>query len=64
MQQKSGTPLLDIRTIHTRDSTHNKKNYNIAASNEVAVIFVANDGDPHIKIDVTVFLRNSENFLL
>ena len=26
------------------------------------MVFVADDGDPPIKRDVTVFLRNSENF--
>ena len=61
-KKKSGTPQLDIRMIYTRDSTHDKKRYNIAACNEVAVIFVADDGDPPIERDVTVFLRNSENF--
>ena len=60
-KQNSGTRQLDIRMIYTRNSTHDKKTYNIAACNELAVVFVADDGDPPIGRDVTVFLRNSEN---
>ena len=52
-KRKSGTPICDIKVIDTRDSNHDKNIYNIASCNKVAVLFVADNGDPPIKRDVT-----------
>ena len=47
-KRKSGTRQLDIRILYTRDFTHDRKSYNIAACNEVAV-FVEDEGNKPIE---------------
>lgn len=47
--------------IYTRDSNLDKRRYNIAC-NKVAVVFVADNGDPPIERDVTVFLKDTDAF--
>ena len=38
------------------------KKFNLTACNEIAVVFVADDGDPPIERDVTGLLRDTGNF--
>ena len=52
--QKIGTLQLDIKMMHTRDSTHDKKKYNLVSCYEEVVVFVADDCELPIEIDVSL----------
>ena len=46
--------------ILTRYPCLDKNRYNIAACNEVAVVFVSDDGDPPTERDVCIYEKTSD----
>lgn len=51
--------LAEVRMLIKRNNNYDNKNrYNKATCNEVAVVFVANDGEPPIERDICIYTRS------
>ena len=62
-EERSGNSVntkSEIRMILTRSPCLDKKRYNVAACNEVAVVFVSEDSDPPIERDICIYEKASD----
>ena len=62
-EERSGNSVntkSEIRMILTRSPCLDKKRYNVAACNEVAVVFVSEDGDPQTGRDLCIYNKTSD----
>ncbi|XP_046750599.1 uncharacterized protein LOC124413857 [Diprion similis] len=54
----TGCPVREVRMWLKRDDTFDKNLFNIPTCNEVAVVFVAEDGDPPLQRDICVYSKS------